>query len=191
MRVLIADYNEKRRRHLADFIKARFKDCDVDELATHPPVPPMDTDVELLSKVKSRPYDLFIGHLGGNPSGYECLRPFKDNNPKGKVVLYTKTPDISLSKFNRLRLADRMFQRSGDDTRMFDNADEMFEMISEVMIEPSVIESNITPENLTLGQIIKSLKASHLWAIGAAIFALLSGVAVAAYNLGMAIAKVN
>jgi hypothetical protein len=79
-----------------------------------------------------------IGHLGGNPAGHECLQVFKDNNPKGKAVLYTKNTEIPLKILNRLRLADEVFKRSDDDNKLFDDADEMMDLIEKVMNAPSV-----------------------------------------------------
>lgn len=138
VRVLIVDYNDQRRAHLGDFLKARFKEWDVDDLATHPPNPPLDTDVSKLSQVTARRYDLMIGHLGGNPSGYECLKVFKDHNPQGRAVLYTKGPTVQLEQLNRLRLADSVFKRSENDQKLFDNADEMMTVIEQVMKSPGV-----------------------------------------------------
>ena len=138
VRVLIVDYNDQRRAHLRDFLKARFNEWDVDELATHPPIPPRDIDTNKLSLVKTRHYDLMIGHLGGNPSGYDCLKVFKDHNSKGKVVLYTKSSTIQLEQFNQLKLADRVFKRSENDAILFDNAGEMMTVIEEVMKSPGV-----------------------------------------------------
>ena len=138
IRALIVDYNDQRRAHLRDFIKARFTDWDVDELATHPPIPPRDIDTNKLSLVKARRYDLMIGHLGGNPSGYDCLKVFKNHNAKGKAVLYTKSTTIQLEQFNQLKLADRVFKRSDNDDILFENADEMMTVIEEVMKAPGV-----------------------------------------------------
>jgi hypothetical protein len=77
--------------------------------------------------------------MGGNPSGYECLKVFKDKFKKGKVILYTKSPTILIEQFNRLKLADRIFKRSENDDMLFDKAGDMMNVIEEVMKEPSVV----------------------------------------------------
>jgi hypothetical protein len=136
-KLLIIDYDEKRREQLRELFKLRFQDFEVEELATSPP-PQQNIDTEKLRIVQLSKPDLLVGHIGGNPSGYECLRVFKEANPKGKAVLYTKRENIPLNELDGLKLADKVFRRSDQDDALFDNADEMFDIIKMIMEQRAV-----------------------------------------------------
>ena len=131
-RVLVVDYNEERREHLKGRLLARFPDLEVHELKTDPPEPERDTNFAKLEEIGRGAYDIMIGHIGGNPSGYECLKTFKKHNSKGKVVLYTKQGKLPIDKFEGLKLANRIFRRAEDDTKVFPNDDEMLDVIDSV-----------------------------------------------------------
>ena len=138
-RVLIVDYNDNRRKQLRDLLKASFDDYAVRELETSSPIPRQDTDARKLAEIRTHNPDLLIGHIGGNPSGYECLKAFKDHNPKGKAVLYTKQEAIPLDKFDGLKRANALFKRSNNDEVLFENAVDMMDVIRQVMEEPSIV----------------------------------------------------
>ncbi len=138
MRVLIVDYNDKRRKQLRDLLEANFDNYNVTELETSPPEPVRDTDARKLTQVKNNDYDLIVGHIGGNPSGYECLKCYKDHNPQGKVVLYTKLSEIPIKLFDGLKRADAIFKRSDNDEILFENAVDMMDVIKKVMNEPGL-----------------------------------------------------
>jgi hypothetical protein len=140
MQVIIADYNDQRLNHLAGMLQSRFPGCTVTQLKTHTLDEINSTDFNLLTQLHglAKAHSLLIGHLGGNPSGYDCLKAFKAVNPKGKVVLYTKSESIPLSQLSGLKLADRVFQRSQDDTQVFKDADEMMNIIHDVTSGPGV-----------------------------------------------------
>ena len=128
-KILVVDHSERRRKHLMARLSARLKDVEVSELATRPPSADQNVDSGPLEHLK-RPYDLVLSHIGGNPSGYECLKTFKEHNPKGKVVLFTKEGTLSIDKFDGFRLADAVFQRSQDDAVIFPNDDAMVNLVS-------------------------------------------------------------
>jgi hypothetical protein len=171
IRVLIADYKKERRQHLSELLKLRFPDYDVDELETELPLPPRDTNLAILQKVTARPYDLFIGHIGGNPSGNQCLTVFKARNRTGKAVLYTKASEIKLSDFDGLKLADKVFQRSAIENRLFDDANEMFDIIRDVMERPAI---NATRLPLKEPPVIAALIGGILLLIGTIITAVVT-----------------
>ena len=75
---------------------------------------------------------MLIGHIGGNPSGYECLRTFKESNPRGKVILYTKLEAVPVLQFEGLKLANAIVRRDANDARVFANDDEMLEVVNRV-----------------------------------------------------------
>lgn len=171
IRVLIADYNDARRKHLADLLKVRFPDCDVDELQSRPPDPTANLDVTMLQRVRARPYDLLIGHIGGNPSGAQCLTVFKEHNRTGRAVLYTKNPEIKISDFDSLKLADRIFQRSAVDNKLFDDADKMFTLIRDVMERPAINTARLP---LREPVVIAAAITALLGLLGVAVTALLT-----------------
>lgn len=139
-RILIADYSEPRLNHLKERLRARFLDVEVFELKTNRFDETAGTDVSKLQEIKAHQFDLLIGHIGGNPSGYECLKTFKNHNPKGKAILYTKQDSIPLAQFAGLRLANAIFRRADDDSRVFANDDEVLDLIDRVRKEPALVQ---------------------------------------------------
>jgi len=137
--VLIVDYHAARRKQLRQLLEAKFDDYKVTELQTSPPTNgAQDTDADKLRQVKNHKYDLLVGHIGGNPSGYECLKTFKANNENSKAVIYTKLESIPIKSFAGLKLADAVFKRSDNDNVLFEDADEMMDLIKKVMDEKTV-----------------------------------------------------
>jgi hypothetical protein len=138
-RVLVVDYNQERREHLKNHLLARFPEFEVYELKTDPPQPKKNLNTAKLQELGRGTYDILIGHIGGNPSGYECLQTFKKHNPKGKVVLYTKQDMLPIEKFDGLKLANKVFRRAEDDTIVFPSDDEMFAVIENLKQESGLI----------------------------------------------------
>jgi hypothetical protein len=134
--IVIVDYNKVRLDYLRARLQSRFKSCTVYDVLTDSPGG--DVNTAKLEQLKVRNYNLLIGHIGGNPSGYECLRTFKESNPKGKAILYTKQDSIPIDKFRGLRLADGLFRRDQDDTKVFPNDDEILDLIADVFKKPAV-----------------------------------------------------
>lgn len=58
--------------------------------------------------------------------------------PQSRVVLYTKLESIPLKQLVGLKLADRVFQRSPNNSQVFNDADEMMDIIKDVMEAPGV-----------------------------------------------------
>ncbi|HEX9960035.1 MAG TPA: hypothetical protein VGB00_03835 [Pyrinomonadaceae bacterium] len=54
---------------------------------------------------------------------------------------------------------------------------------------PEKENAEVVVDDLTIGQIFKSLKPAHLWTIGVSIVTILTGVAAAAFNLGKMFGK--
>jgi hypothetical protein len=138
-RILIVDYSAERLEHLALGLRARFKDIEVFQLQTMPPDPAAKTNFTKLGEIKANRYDILIGHIGGNPSGDECLKTFKEGNPKGKAVLYTKLDAIPLDKFEGLKLANSIFKRAEDSTRVFANDHQMLDVVNRIRNEPGLV----------------------------------------------------
>jgi len=138
-RIVVVDYSAERRNHLKVGLRARFSDVEVFELPTQAPDPKKSTDYARLAELKANSYDLLIGHMGGNPSGYECLKTFKDSNPKGKAILYTKLEAIPLDQFEGLKLANAIFRRAEDSNKVFANDDQMFDVVSRVRKEAGLV----------------------------------------------------
>jgi hypothetical protein len=138
-RVLIVDYNDERREQLRKLLEANFRQYVVSELKTSPPNPPEDTDTDKLAQIRTSKADLLIGHIGGNPSGYDCIQAFKEHNPQGKAVLYTKQEAIPLEQFDSLKLANALVKRSDNDRVLFENQRSMMKVIHNVMEEPGIV----------------------------------------------------
>ena len=74
-RILVVDFSPERRAFKGRLC-ARFRDVTVSELATGSNWK-ADTNVAKLEELRAIGCDILIAHIGGNPSGYECLRTFK------------------------------------------------------------------------------------------------------------------
>ena len=127
-----------RRQQLKGLLETRFE-YKVDELITSPYDPSQNLNYSVLERIRRRKYDLLVAHTGGNPQGSVCLKVFKDHNPKGKVILYTKRDNIELKEFDDLKRANKLFQRSDNDSLLFDNESEMMDVIEAVMNEPGLV----------------------------------------------------
>lgn len=140
LKVIILDYDENRLNHLDRFIRDRVPGSTATPILTQPYSPGDVPDARILAQVQAlaKGHRLLIGHLGGNPSGYDGLRVYKAANPSGRAVLYTKGETIEVDKLRGLKLADRVFRRSPDDTQVFADADQMLDLINDVMAEPGV-----------------------------------------------------
>jgi hypothetical protein len=139
LRIVVADYSTERLEHLAGRLRARFDDVEVFPFRTSPYDPAEPTDHAKLAELKANKYDMLIAHIGGNPSGYECLRTFKTANRKGKAVLYTKMDAVPLQQFEGLKLADAIVRRDANDSRVFANDDEMLEVVNHVRRQSSIV----------------------------------------------------
>ena len=139
LRIVVADYSPERLEHLTGRLRARFDDVVVTPFRTEPQDPAKSTAHAKLAELKSRKYDMLIAHIGGNPSGYECLRTFKEANRKGKAILYTKMEAVSLQQFEGLKLADAIVRRDANDSRVFANDDEMLDVVSRVRGKTGVV----------------------------------------------------
>ena len=139
-RIVVADYSAPRRLHVAQALREQIPKVEVPELPTEPYDPKRDTDHAKLAPLRTNRYDLLIAHIGGNPSGYICLKQFKVHNPSGKAILYTKMESIPLDQFEGLKLANAIFKRSEDDTKVFANDAQFLDLVQRVLKE-----SGITP----------------------------------------------
>jgi hypothetical protein len=141
--VLIADYNEKRIESLKGLIENRLGSSDyfVFTLLTNAPSPlgqKYNLDNEKLSQIKIRDYSLLLGHMSGNPSGEDCLKMFKEHNPKGRAMFYTKRDQIGIEEVERFKLANKIFRRSNNDDIIFDDPNKMIEDIKTIMKESGI-----------------------------------------------------
>jgi hypothetical protein len=137
-RILVIDYDENRREHLIGRLRAGLSDVEVFGLVTRRPEA-KDVDHTRLHELRANSYDMIIGHIGGNPSGYECLRAFKAQNPKGRAILYTKQDSIPLAQLDGLKLANAVVKRAQDDRMVFANDAEMLEVVNRVRKEPGLV----------------------------------------------------
>lgn len=142
IRIIVADFTPNRRAHLMLGLREQFGDVEVHELPTEPydSDSTKDTDFSKLAPLRTNRYDLLIAHTGGNPSGFLCLKHFKTHNPKGKAILYTKAESIPLKEFEAFRLANAIFRRADDDTKVFPNDAQMLELVNRVLKEPGIVE---------------------------------------------------
>ncbi len=138
-RILVIDYARERREHLKGRLRAGLSDVEVFELATDPPDAAKNTNTGKLDDLKAITYDMIIGHIGGNPSGYECLRTFKAQNPRGKAILYTKQDAIPLAQLEGLRLANAVVKRAQNDSLVFANDSEMLDIVNRVRSEAGIV----------------------------------------------------
>jgi hypothetical protein len=168
-RILVIDYSKARREHLTGRLRERLSDLEVSEMVTDPPDETKNIDFTKLAQLRSNRYDLIIGHIGGNPHGYECLKTFKEHNPKGKAVLYTKVDAIPLSKFEGLKLANAIVRRSEDDSKVFANDEEMLDVVNRVRKEPGLVHWTSPFKAKAVLTALISLVAATLGAIGAAL----------------------
>ena len=136
--VLVADFEQMRRQQLKELLERVFE-YKVDELITSPYNPSQNLDSSVLERIRRRKYDLLVAHTGGNPPGSECLKVFKDHNPRGKVILYTNRDKIELKEFDDLKRVNKLFRRSDNDSLLFDNESEMLDVIKAVMNEPGLV----------------------------------------------------
>jgi hypothetical protein len=138
-RILLVDYSKERLDQLSGRIRNRLANTEVIPLLTDPYDPNKGTNIGPLEQIRANRCDILIGHIGGNPSGYECLKTFKEYNPKGKVILYTKQETIPLDKFEGLKLANAICKRAVDDSKVFANDDEMLNVVNRVRQEAGVV----------------------------------------------------
>jgi hypothetical protein len=168
-RILVIDYSKERREHLIGRLRERLRDVEVFEMITNPPDEMKNTDFGKLTQLRTNRYDLIIGHIGGNPSGYECLRTFKEHNPKGKAVLYTKTDAIPLEKFEGLKLANAIVRRAEDNSRVFPNDDQMLDVVDRVRKESGLVHWTSPFRDKAVLTTLISLVAATLTAVAAAL----------------------
>jgi hypothetical protein len=167
-RILVIDYSKARREHLAGRLRERLRGVEVSEMVTDPPDETKNTDFAKLAQLRSNRYDFIIGHLGGNPSGYECLKTFKEHNPKGKAVLYTKMEAIPLNRFDGLKLANAIVRRAEDDSKVFANDDEMLDVVDRVRKEAGLVHWTSPFKDKAVLTALIALVTATLGAIGAA-----------------------
>lgn len=165
-RIVVVDYSPARLEHLKARLEAKFpKKTKV--VAVKTSENGRNVDVEKLKELKEaagkrfwglgRPHriDLLIGHIGGNPSGDECLKSFKESNPAGKAILYTKLETLPLDKFRGLRLANEVVRRAQDDKLVFKNDAEMLDVVDRVRGEqPIVLPTNPFKAPAVIGAMI-------------------------------------
>lgn len=139
-RVIIADYDDDRLSDLESMVITHLPGSTVTKLKTRRYVDGEKEDAVLRERLQllANSHDLLIGHLGGNPSGFACLKVFKVNNPRGRVVLYTKSDSIPLDDLEQLKLADRVFKRSPVNSKVFPDAGQMMSVIEGVIRAPGI-----------------------------------------------------
>jgi hypothetical protein len=138
-KIVVVDYSRERLARLTAGLRARFADIEVRELRTQPPEDNRNTDSSELAELRANVYDILICRIGGNPSGYECLKTFKKSNPKGRAILYTRSDMVQLDQFERLKLANALFQSIDDGSRVFANADQLFDVVDRVRKEAGLV----------------------------------------------------
>jgi len=149
-RIVVVDYAQDRLDHLKARLEAKFpKKTKV--VAVKTSRNGNDVDTKKLKELKEaagkrfwglgHPHriDLLIGHIGGNPPGDECLKSFKESNPAGKAILYTKMETLPLNKFRGLRLANEVFRRAEDERLVFKNDADMLDIVGRVRGEPPIV----------------------------------------------------
>ncbi|MEH2536562.1 MULTISPECIES: hypothetical protein [unclassified Bradyrhizobium] len=153
-RIVVVDYSPDRLHHLKARLEEKFPDK-TEVVALQTSRNGSNVDTKKLKELKEaagkrfwgwgRPHriDLLIGHIGGNPSGYDCLKSFKESNPAGKAILYTKMETLPLDQFRGLRLANEVVRRAEDERRVFKNDAEMLDVVDRVRGEqPIVLPTN-------------------------------------------------
>ncbi len=137
-RIIVADFSAPRRLHVLQALREQIPKAEVHELATDPYDSKKDTDHAKLAPFRTNKYDMLIAHIGGNPSGYVCLKQFKKHNPKGRAILYTSMDSIPLDQFDGLKLANAIFRRSTDESKVFANDAQFLELVNKVLMDSPI-----------------------------------------------------